>query len=86
MEEGILIELFTSPTCPYCPRAKEIAEKIVRRMPGVILIERDVSEPENAAIARSYGIQGVPAMVINRKYRILGVPREEQLMQYLSSL
>jgi small redox-active disulfide protein 1 len=86
MEEGILIELFTSPTCPYCPRAKEVAERIVKRMSKVLLIERDVSQPENAEIARSYGIQGVPAMVINGRYKILGVPREEQLLHYLSTL
>ncbi len=86
MEEGILIELFTSPTCPYCPRAKEIVERVVRRIPRALLIERDVSEPENAEIARRYGIQGVPTIVINGRYRIVGVPREEELLHYLATL
>ncbi|WP_456474675.1 thioredoxin family protein [Candidatus Pyrohabitans sp.] len=86
MEKGVLIELFTSPTCPYCPQAKKVAERIVRRIPQVLIIERDVSRPENAEIAHSYGIQGVPAMVINGRYRITGVPGEEQLLRYLSTL
>jgi len=61
MDKQILIELFTSPTCPYCPKAKEIAERIVKELPNALLIERDVTVNENAEIARKYGIQGVPS-------------------------
>ncbi len=87
MENALLIELFTSPTCPYCPRAKEIAERIVKRLPNALLIERDVSQPENAEIARRYGIMGVPTMVINGRYKITGVPAsEEELISYLQSI
>jgi small redox-active disulfide protein 1 len=73
----ILIELFTSPTCPHCPRAKRMAEGVVRQLPGALLIERDVSEPENQRAAAEYGIRGVPTMVINRKHVITGAPGSE---------
>ncbi len=87
MDRGILIELFTSPTCPYCPRAKEIAERIVKELPNALLIERDITEPENAEIARRYGIQGVPTMIINGAYRIVGVPSSErELINYLKHI
>ncbi len=29
-----LIELFTSPTCPYCPAAKKVAKEVVGEMNG----------------------------------------------------
>lgn len=79
----ILIELFTSPTCPHCPRAKEMAENIVHHLPEVLMIERDISDPENAGILAEYGIQSVPAMVINRKEKIIGVPRSEHELMML---
>ncbi len=73
----ILIELFTSPTCPHCPRAKEVAERVVRQLPGALLIERDVTEPENQRAAAEYGIKGVPTLVLNRRYIITGAPGSE---------
>ncbi len=73
----LLLELFTSPTCPHCPAAKRMAENVVGQMEGALLIERDVSLPENADAAARYGIHGVPTMMINGKYQIAGVPRSE---------
>ncbi len=87
MDKQILIELFTSPTCPYCPKAKNIAEKIVKEIPNALLIERDVTINENAEISRKYGIQGVPTMIINGTYRIVGVPNSErEVINYLKQI
>ncbi len=87
MDKQILIELFTSPTCPYCPKAKEISERIVKELPNALLIERDVTVNENAEIARKYSIQGVPTMIINGAYRIVGVPSSErEVINYLKQI
>jgi small redox-active disulfide protein 1 len=72
-----LLELFTSPTCPHCPGAKRVAENVVKQMSGALLIERDISTPENAETAAKYGITGVPAIVVNGKYKMFGVPPSE---------
>ena len=72
-----LIELFTSPNCPNCPAAKRIAENVVKQMDGALLIERDVSLPECAEMAAKYGIIGVPAIVVNGKFKMVGVPTSE---------
>ncbi len=72
-----LLELFTSPTCPHCPTAKRVAENVVEQMSGALLIERDISMPENADIAAKYGITGVPAIVVNGKFKMFGVPPSE---------
>lgn len=73
----LLIELFTSPTCPHCPAAKRVTESVVKQMEGALLIERDVSIPEHVEIAARYGIQGVPTIVVNSKYKMVGVPGSE---------
>ncbi len=80
----VLIELFTSPTCPHCVRARQVVERVVKQMPGVVVIEREVSSPENAELARRYGITAVPTMVINGRYVLTGVPSEERLVQYIT--
>jgi small redox-active disulfide protein 1 len=82
-----LLELFTSPTCPYCPAAKRVAENVVKQMEGAILIERDVSLPENAEAAARYRIQGVPTLIVNGKYQITGVPGSEpELYSHLQKM
>jgi len=87
VSKAILIELFTSPTCPHCPRAKEVAERAVKGLPNALLLERDVTDPENSEIARRYGIKGVPTMIINEKYRVVGAPSsEEELTKYLKEV
>lgn len=83
----LLLEFFTSPTCPHCPAAKRVAENVVKQMSGALLIERDVSIPENAAIAANYGVQGVPTIVVNCKYKMVGVPgSESELFSHLQNV
>ena len=85
--EGILLELFTSPTCPHCPTAKSIVGNVVKKMDNALLIVRDVSIPENAKIAAQYGIRGVPTLIINRKHIINGVPgSESELLGHLQGI
>lgn len=81
--EGFLLELFTSPTCPHCPRAREIISEAVKSMRNALLIVREVTEPENAELARKHGIQSVPTLIINGNYRVEGVPRREELLRFL---
>jgi small redox-active disulfide protein 1 len=82
----ILLELFTSPTCPYCPEAKRVVKSTAEAMKDALLIERDVSEPQNADLARRYGIYSVPALVVNGRYKIQGVPDPLRLMKLLEYL
>ena len=83
----LLLELFTSPTCPHCPAAKRVAENVVGQMDGALMIERDISIPENADIAARYGVQGVPTIVVNGKYKMVGVPpSEDELFSHLQNV
>lgn len=84
--EGLLLELFTSPTCPYCPKAREAIGEVVKTMKNALLIEREVTEPENAELARKYGIYSVPTLIINGQYRVEGVPRRDELQRFLRQI
>ncbi len=81
--QGYIFELFTSPTCPYCPEARRRVENLVKKLKNAVLIERDVSVPENAELAKKYGIMSVPALIINGKYKIVGLVSEEDILSYL---
>ena len=72
--EGVLIELFSSKQCPYCPAARQVAEGAIAISKGAILIERDVDEPENRARAAELDVTNVPTLVINGRYKIMGAP------------
>jgi small redox-active disulfide protein 1 len=83
----LLLELFTSPTCPHCPAAKRVAENVVGQMEGALMIERDISTPEGTESAARYGVQGVPTIVVNGRYKMVGVPPSEaELLSHLQSV
>ena len=84
--EGLLLELFTSPTCPHCPRAREAMGEAVKAMKNALLIEREVTAPENAELARGYGIRSVPTLIINGAYRVEGVPQRDDIMRFLRQI
>ena len=82
--EGVLIELFTSRSCPYCPAARQVAEGAIAISESALLIERDIDEPESGARAMELGVTNVPTLVINGKYKIVGAPRSvEELAQMI---
>ncbi|MBU2559771.1 thioredoxin family protein [archaeon] len=83
----LLLEIFTSPTCPHCPAAKRVAENVVGQMESALMIERDMATPEGAEAAARYGVKGVPTIVVNGKYKTVGVPTSEaELLSHLWSV
>lgn len=50
--------LFTTKTCPNCPRAKELLE--TRSLPLQMI---DASETEGLNIAKKYKIMNVPSLI-----------------------
>ncbi len=80
----VLVKLFTSPTCPYCPKAEEIVEKVAREE-EVIAIKLPVNTNEGMKEALKFGIRAVPAVVINDEFVYVGVPDEEELRMFIRS-
>ncbi len=75
----VVIKLLTSPTCPMCPKAKEVVERLVKEEKDVIAIELPVNTEEGYKTALKFGIRYVPAIIINDEYVIVGVPTLEEL-------
>ncbi len=80
----VLVKLFTSPTCPYCPKAEEIVEKVAREE-GVVAIKLPVNTDEGMKEALKFGIRAVPAVVINDEFVYVGVPDERELRMFIRS-
>ena len=81
----VMMKLFTSPTCPYCPKAEKVVSKVAKEE-GVLAMNFPVNTDEGLKEALKFGIRGVPALVINDKYLILGVPDEGELRELIRKL
>ncbi|MCX9083390.1 MAG: thioredoxin family protein [Candidatus Methanoperedens sp.] len=69
-----VIEVFTSPTCPHCPRALSMARDLATQMPGLQVFEISTATPQGFAKAALYGVKAVPMVFINHKRAFTGAP------------
>jgi len=75
---AIKIEVFTSPSCPYCPMAIEVVDAVKKEMPDDIEVEKiDIMQNREKAI--EYGLMAVPAVAINGTVKFVGAPEKEEL-------
>lgn len=75
------LQVFVTPTCPYCPRAVSLAHRLALASP---LIRADMIEAtEFPALADRYNVYGVPRTVINDTIAVEGAVPEGQLLEYL---
>jgi small redox-active disulfide protein 1 len=80
----VMLKLLTSPTCPYCPMASEVVRKFVEGEKDVLAMELSVATEEGLREARRFGISGVPAIIVNDRYVMLGVPSLAELRNVVS--
>jgi small redox-active disulfide protein 1 len=78
------IEVFTSPSCPYCPMAEEVVEEAKIKLKDEIDVEVvDITKDRQRAI--DYKIMAVPAIAINGIVEFVGAPNLEDLLNKLKS-
>ncbi|HEY9246526.1 MAG TPA: thioredoxin family protein [Candidatus Methanoperedens sp.] len=70
----VIIEVFTSPTCPHCPAALLMAKELASQVPGIQVVELSTATPQGYAKAALYGVQAVPTLFINGKRAFIGAP------------
>lgn len=85
LESPLHIEVFVTPSCPYCPRAVRTAHKFA------IVNERITADmvmaTEFADLANRYGITAVPYTVINEGAGFVGaLPEREFLIEVLKGV
>ncbi|GAB4494831.1 MAG: thioredoxin family protein [Anaerolineales bacterium] len=81
------LEVFVTPTCPYCPRAVVLAYQIAMENPQMVLAE-GIEAMEFNELSNHYMISGVPDTIINADAgRVVGaVPEGQMLAELMRSI
>jgi glutaredoxin-like protein len=81
LEGPVHIQVFVTPTCPYCPAAVLLAHRLAFASDRVKAEMVDASEfPE---LAHRYGVHAVPRTVINDRIHVEGAVPEAVLLSQL---
>lgn len=78
----VKIEVFTSPSCPYCPMAVEVVDEVKKEMPDDIDVEKiDIMQDREKAI--EYNLMAVPAIALDGVVKFVGAPTKEDLVKVI---
>jgi glutaredoxin-like protein len=80
LDKPVLLQVFVTPTCPYCPRAVVLAHQMALESP---LVQAEMIESmEFPELADRYSVSGVPHTVINDgKGNVIGAVPESHLVE-----
>jgi glutaredoxin-like protein len=75
----VTLQVFVTPTCPYCPRAVVLAHQMAIESP---MVQAEMVEAtEFPDLASQHGVSGVPQTTINAgKAHVVGAVPEQNLM------
>lgn len=73
------MRVFTTPTCPHCPRAVNLANEMAFTSPQVTSFAVEATEFPD--LARRYQVTGVPKTVVNDTVEILGALPEDAFLE-----
>ena len=78
IDKDVHLQVYVTPTCPYCPRAVITAHKFAYLNPK---IKADMVEAtEFPHLSRKYNVMGVPRTIINENDFVEGAVPEEILL------
>ncbi len=78
LDRDIAIQVFVTPTCPYCPQAVYLAHQMAMASPRVTADAFEATEfPE---LVQRYHVRGVPRTVVNETFAVEGAVPEAQLL------
>lgn len=79
LTQPLHLQVFVTPTCPYCPRAVYLAHQLALESD---LVRADMVEAvEFPHLSMKYRVQGVPRTVINETVHLEGAAPELMLME-----
>ena len=78
LRDPVHIQVFVTPTCPYCPCAVVLAHKLA--MASELVTADMVEATEFPHLANKYHVHGVPRTVVNETIHIEGAVPEAALM------
>ena len=78
LNKPVNLQVFVTPTCPYCPRAAVLGMNMAVESD---MVQTDVIESaEFPELANKYNVMGVPLSVINESERIEGAAPASQVV------
>jgi glutaredoxin-like protein len=81
LENPVHMQVFVTPTCPYCPRAVLMGHQLAMESD---MITADMIEAiEFPHLSNKYAVQGVPRTVINETIHVEGAAPEPMLLTKL---
>jgi glutaredoxin-like protein len=84
LDAPLHLQVFVTPTCPYCPRAVLLAHKMA--IAGERVTAAAVDATEFPELATRYEVYGVPRTVINDTVHVEGAVPEARLMAELIAI
>ncbi len=81
VDKDIHIQIFVTPTCPYCTVAVRLAHQFALESPRVKA--EMVESTEFPHLARKYDVFGVPKTVINEKFFLDGAVPEDTFLEHV---
>jgi len=76
----VKIEIYTSPTCPYCPAALRMLQKAIDIYGNTIEVTKiDISTPDGQELAAFYDVQATPTIIMNGIVKFRGETSESSL-------
>jgi len=75
------IQVFVTPTCPYCPKVVRTAHQLA--IENLNIAADMVESIEFPHLANRYSVLAVPKTVINDKVEFVGALSEEQFIDYV---
>lgn len=87
LDQPLHLQVFVTPSCPYCPRAVLLAHQMAMENPNMIRAE-GVEATEFPELAERFNVRGVPQTVINAGAGIVvgAVPEQNLLSEIMRAL
>jgi glutaredoxin-like protein len=85
VDRPLTMHVFTTPTCPHCPRAVTLAHEMAWANANITAYAVEVTEYPD--LARRYHVSGVPKTVVGETVEILGaIPEDDFISQSLAAV
>ncbi|MEM2139088.1 MAG: glutaredoxin domain-containing protein [Candidatus Woesearchaeota archaeon] len=83
------VEIFTSPTCPYCPHAVKLAKDLLKEGYDFKLVETSTGTYEGQERAKSLDVRSVPTLFITgsetqERIGYVGVPSKQSFIKMIN--
>jgi glutaredoxin-like protein len=81
LDQAVHVQVFVTPTCPYCPTAVRLAHKLA--IESEMVWSDMIEANEFVPLAQKYNVMSVPKTVINDKAEIAGALTEDLLIPHI---